>query len=272
MAGKDPLISILTVTYNNAQYMDETISSVLNQEYPHWEWIVVDNGSTDESFKRLNAIQDDRLVLVRLEENLGVSAGRNVALEKMRGDAFCFLDGDDVLPERSISARAQKLFSDDRILFVDGRVETFDHETGKVVDVHIPSFRGLVLPELLRINPAVFKGNTWMIQRDLSRSYRFEPSLTHAEELLFYMDIAGDGWYDFTEESVLLYRRHDGSAMRNIEALDRAYVQLIAHLEKRAYTTIEQVDALDAQIRWMMVKTYLKQRRPIRAIQRWFQK
>ena len=88
--------------YNAAQYIEETINSVVSQTYTNWECIVVDDGSVDNSAEIVQrmAENDDRIVYV-YQNNSGPSAARNHGLSLAKGEYIQFLDADDVLlPER----------------------------------------------------------------------------------------------------------------------------------------------------------------------------
>jgi len=90
-------------SYNAQAYIDEAISSVLSQTYTHWELIVVDDCSSDESWDLIQRYQtkDKRIQAIRNTTNQGVSYTRNLALKEAQGAYIAFLDGDDVwLPQK----------------------------------------------------------------------------------------------------------------------------------------------------------------------------
>jgi len=89
-----PSVSVVITTYNQAQYIAETILSALNQTYRPREVIVVDDGSTDETGARLAPFRD-RVVLVR-QDNQGVAGSRNTGVRRATGELIAFLDGDDL--------------------------------------------------------------------------------------------------------------------------------------------------------------------------------
>ena len=97
------LVSIIMPSYNAQAYIDEAISSVLSQTYVHWELIVVDDCSSDESWDKIQKYvnQDSRIHAIRNTTNQGVSHTRNIAIKKSQGCYIAFLDGDDVwLPQK----------------------------------------------------------------------------------------------------------------------------------------------------------------------------
>jgi O-antigen biosynthesis protein len=90
------LVSVITPCYNAARFVAETIESVAAQTYPSVEHILVDDGSTDESWAVIESF-GNRIKGVRLEPNRGGSYARNRGAELARGDYLMFLDADDVL-------------------------------------------------------------------------------------------------------------------------------------------------------------------------------
>lgn len=93
-----PLVSIITPSFNSAKFIAETIQSVQNQTYQHWEMIIVDDCSSDETVSIIKEIanKDGRIQLIKLEKNSGTGIARNTALEKATGKFIAFVDADDL--------------------------------------------------------------------------------------------------------------------------------------------------------------------------------
>lgn len=98
----DDLVSIITPSYNTAEYIAETIRSVQAQTYKNWEMIIVDDCSTDNTDDIVGEfLSDARIKYLHNEQSRGAAVSRNYALCEARGKWIAFLDSDDLwLPEK----------------------------------------------------------------------------------------------------------------------------------------------------------------------------
>lgn len=96
----NPLVSIITPTYNHERYIGQCIESVLQQTYSDWELIIVDDGSTDETPNIIKRYKDSRIKYLR-QNNIGIMNLRftyNRALSLSNGEFIAILEGDDCWP------------------------------------------------------------------------------------------------------------------------------------------------------------------------------
>ena len=91
----NPLVSVIVPTYNRAEFIMESVGSVLNQTYKNLEIIIVDDASPDNTAEVIQAIDDDRVRYVCNEKNSGPAVSRNHGIDVATGDYLCFLDDDD---------------------------------------------------------------------------------------------------------------------------------------------------------------------------------
>ncbi|MBL7880357.1 MAG: glycosyltransferase family 2 protein [Chryseobacterium gambrini] len=89
------LVSIITPSYNSAEFIAETIHSVLSQTYENWEWLISDDRSQDDTVELIQKYNDPRIKLHVLEKNGGAGNARNKSLERAEGRYIAFLDSDD---------------------------------------------------------------------------------------------------------------------------------------------------------------------------------
>ena len=99
----NPLVSVIIPTYNRAWTLKDAVDSVLLQDYPNIELIVVDDGSQDDTDKLLDLYQN-RIRVLR-QENQGVSAARNRGIKTSQGQFIALLDSDDAWDKRKISCQ-----------------------------------------------------------------------------------------------------------------------------------------------------------------------
>ena len=96
-----PEISVVMGVYNAASFLAEAIESILSQTYNDFEFIIVNDRSTDESEKIIRSFTDSRIQLINLDENKGLSFALNRGIEKASGRYIARMDADDVsLPHR----------------------------------------------------------------------------------------------------------------------------------------------------------------------------
>ena len=91
------LVSIIMPSYNTANYIGESINSVINQSYKNWELIIVDDCSTDNTDEVIkDFLKDSRIKYLKNKENSGAAISRNKALRMAKGEWIAFLDSDDL--------------------------------------------------------------------------------------------------------------------------------------------------------------------------------
>ena len=100
-------ISVIAIFYNSQKYVKKCVDSILSQEGIDLELIAVDDCSKDDTYSLLKLYNDDRIKVIRHSENCGISGARNTGLQKVSGDCFFFIDGDDYLPSNALSELAK---------------------------------------------------------------------------------------------------------------------------------------------------------------------
>ena len=127
--------SVIILAWNGVEYLDTCLKAVLTQEYPDFEVIVVDNGSTDGS-PDLVAEQFSQVRLIRNDQNLGFAVGNNVGLRVATGDVLVLLNQDTVVRPGWLGALVQILLTDPGVGIVGGKAlypdGTLQHAGGQV--------------------------------------------------------------------------------------------------------------------------------------------
>lgn len=103
-----PLVSIVMPAYNSSDYIGESILSILNQSYTHWELIIVNDNSCDSTVNAITPyLNDKRIKLINNIQNLGGAGSRNVAIEQSKGRYIAFLDSDDLWHADKLSSHIE---------------------------------------------------------------------------------------------------------------------------------------------------------------------
>ena len=215
--------------FNAGEYIGEAVQSVFDQHLTDWELIIVNDGSTDNTRALLDQIDDLRICVIH-QENRGVSAARNTALDVARGEYITFLDADDALTPRSLEVRANYLQAHPDVDVVDGIVSVRDKNLQNEKRCYRPYYHGELLPRLLKLDSRVFFGVNYMLRRACIGKVRFLEGMTHVEDLLFYLTLASRKKlkYGHVDDVVYHYRTSAGSAMANMEGLEKGYLQLLS--------------------------------------------
>lgn len=120
-----PLVSVIMPVYNGQKYLNAAIDSILNQSYENFEFLIVDDGSKDESKKIIQSYGDSRVHLIENEVNLGVAKSLNKAIEESKGTYICRMDADDIALPIRLETQVKYLNLNDDISMCGSWVKTF---------------------------------------------------------------------------------------------------------------------------------------------------
>lgn len=155
--------SIVTISFNQRQYLEEALLSVLEQDYPGIEYIVVDPGSTDGS-RELIESHRDRLSQIIFEPDRGAAEGLNKGFAHASGDVFAFLNSDDVLLPGAVRAVAQALAQNPECDIVMGNGYTIDSNGERIRRIRAAGFT---------LHRYFYGGATWLQQATFFRQKAF---------------------------------------------------------------------------------------------------
>ena len=98
---KTPALTVLMPVYNTEKYLKEAVDSILQQSFPDFEFLIIDDSSTDSSAEIIAAYRDPRIRVLKNEKNMGMSATLNKGIEMCRTELIARMDADDIsYPER----------------------------------------------------------------------------------------------------------------------------------------------------------------------------
>lgn len=225
-----PVVSIITPLFNAERFIKETINSVIQQTYTDWEWIIVNDCSSDKSVEIVEsfAANEPRIKLIHLKENSGTGIAKNTALKEAKGNYIAFIDSDDCwFPQKletQINFMQEKNYP---ISFTS--YEIIDQNSNRLNRV-ISSVDKLTQKEYLKNTIIGF--STSMV--DKSQVGEFEIiDLRSREDTHLWIDLLGRGLIAYGIDKVLVkYRVHDNSITTNKFEAARKTWKLYYEVEK----------------------------------------
>lgn len=231
MSVSAPKFSVVVPCYNAGKTISRTIASVQAQTETDWELVAIDDGSTDNTLEVLMEVasDDDRIRLVR-QQNSGVSAARNLGIQKTQAPIIAFLDSDDFWYPDYMARTLAKLGAQSELGFTFSRVDILDQHgnpTGRQSSFEPGE---ISLATLLRGNPATTCSNLVVRREVFNQIGMFETKLSHAEDQLWMVMAALKGWkVEGINEVLMGYRTNPGGLSSNLEAM-RCGWEVMAHM------------------------------------------
>lgn len=187
-------VSILIPIYNSGKYLRECLDSVLAQTHCELQVVLVNDGSSDDSWDICSeyAARDPR-VEAYTQANAGVATTRNRLLDKIKGNAFLFVDSDDVIHPRMVETLAGLLAEDDIDVAMCENV-TFDDGT-PLPEAQVAELQPQVWSQEETVLKFLFHseltGSLWskLIKTSLLRKARFDASVSYGEDALFFWQL-----------------------------------------------------------------------------------
>ena len=206
-----PKVSVVIPVHNGARWLGETLLSLYGQTERRFEILLVDDASTDDLPQVLTAFPDPRLQVIHLEQNVGVSAARNAAIECARGSFIAFCDADDLCHPQRFERQLTYLQQHPDVSLCGSAFTCFDTEDRETV--RNPASSAEVRRALMHGN--CFGLSTTMGRAEIFNRLRFDPSLSVAEDYDLWTRMVQDGLsLANLPDSLIRYRWHPQQASR----------------------------------------------------------
>ncbi len=253
MSAKSGLFSIIMPAYNVEEFIGEAIESVLAQSYPHWELIIVDDGSTDNTVRVAKRYCDKRIRLIR-QSRCGEAEARNVAFNYVLGEYICFLDADDIYSTTHLVVA----FDYFRARPEHGAVYTDGYYCDEKGSLLLPlsarrrgPFEGQIFEEVIKASDVFGALGCVVLRADsVPRSVlRFDPEIVIGPDWDFLTRIADHATFGYTNHRSYLYRIHHTNITVRTDARQRSLS--LARCRSKAIT-MPSFNRCSAETRWVV--------------------
>lgn len=210
-----PLVSVIVPTYNRARLIQEAIDSVLSQDYPNFELIVIDDGSTDNTAAIVGTINDLRLRYVQ-QNNRGRSNARNHALSLARGDFITFLDSDDLYLPRKISLQVDYLLTHPGTGMIYTSAYCIDDDGNMLQHKYEATVSGMIYEQIAFFQPVTITLPTVMARHKVFEHIGgFDEKMHRFEDTDMWRRISKSYRIDALPIFSCKLRTHDDNSLRN---------------------------------------------------------
>lgn len=206
-----PLVSVIMPLYNSEKFLSESILCIINQTYPNWELIIVNDGSTDNSLKIAEKFASEKIKIYN-QENKGQCAANNFGFSLSKGEFIKFFDSDDLLSLNMLEEQVK--------IIVENPRSIISAKWGRFYDNYLSTFKLVheeVWQDLSSVNwictswinaKAMLQCGIWLVPRaTIEKAGLWDESLTVINDLEFFTRlILNSENVKFSDMSIVYYR------------------------------------------------------------------
>ncbi|MBL1435595.1 MAG: glycosyltransferase family 2 protein [Rhodobacteraceae bacterium] len=247
-----PAASIIVPAYNAEHYLPETLNSLLAQTYTDYEIIVVDDGSTDQTVKKMQAFSDPRLKVIR-QSNRGLAGARNSGIAEATGKYIGFCDSDDLWMPRKLEKHIRHLEARPGVGLSFSGSALIDENSLQIGLSQTPKTMGISAKDVLLRNPIgngsspVFRRTAlqdiaWRPDHEQNRDWWFDEDFRQTEDIECWMRfVLTTSWkIEGLPEDLTLYRVNASGLSADIEKQRQSWEQMIVKIQQVAPAFVSQ--------------------------------
>lgn len=231
------MVSVLMSCYNHDKFVGEAIESVLGQTFQDFEFIILDNGSTDGSTQIIADYEkkDDRIRAIFHENNLGIPRALNELIDSAKGKFLARIDSDDVWVEEKLEKQLEVMEQDENLV-VWTEADLIDGESrstgGKFTEMYESSEKnGNLFDDLLAGN--FLFCSSMMYKRENLDGIRYNEHIRNLNDHKFNLDLSYRYDYYFVPEILSKYRLHGGNTIfSDMEGWYKDYMAIGKYIAK----------------------------------------
>jgi glycosyltransferase involved in cell wall biosynthesis len=206
---QDPKVSVIMAVKDGRGFLRQAIDSVLGQSFGDFEFIIIDDGSSDGTLPIIENYADPRIRLLINRDHLGLSASLNAGLNAARGEYIARMDADDVcLPER-LERQVRFLDRHPRIVVLGTGIRLIDEQGRAIQDVRLPADNDLIKWQLCFLNP-IAHPSAMMRRAAVRQAGGYDPGLTHAQDYDLWWRLSAGNQLANLSDILMLLRQHPG--------------------------------------------------------------
>lgn len=220
MTNPPVFLSVVLSTYNEEKYIAKSIQSILDQTYPYFEFIIVNDGSTDNTLQIIESFEDPRIIIIN-KANSGLPDSLNRGIEIARYDWIARMDGDDIAePDRF---ETQVKYINDRVGIIGGQFVSIDEEGNEISGVLTAKpLKDSTCRKNLLLGMSPLAHPTVLIRKScLYKFGKYDINFKAAQDIELWSRLVPDIEIINVPNRVLLYRKHASNISNKHTELQR---------------------------------------------------
>lgn len=231
--------SIIIPIYNKAEYVTDTLNSVLNQSYKNYEILIVNDGSTDESLNILKKFNDPNITIIN-QENQGVSVARNNGIKNAKGDYIAFMDADDYWYPNHLSSIMESIKKHPKeSVFCNNYEIYFSKYKFKQTSFNFNNREKSILKienyfESSLINTIAWTSATCVKKNVLNGNMLFDPRLTSGQDTDLWIRLALKYYFIFNNTVTAKHNKYIEKSLSKSNTIKSRYLLTLKYLERES--------------------------------------
>jgi len=192
--------------YNGAKFLDEAIDSILTQTFTDFEFIIIDDASSDDSLQVINSYKDARIVLLQNTKNLGLTKSLNIGIAKAKGKYIARMDADDISMPKRLEKQFDFMEEHLEFAFCGTRAKTIN-DVGKENSFFKPPTDSSKILALLLFKNCFFHSSLIIRTEKLLQVSGYNENYKYAQDYKLYLELFKNKCYGTNlKEQLLVYR------------------------------------------------------------------
>jgi glycosyltransferase involved in cell wall biosynthesis len=237
------MVSVVTAVYNGEEFIADCIESVIAQTYSDWEYIIVDDGSTDGTERIVAGYLSDKRILYIKQENSGCSNARNRGIASAKGDYIAVLDADDLFYPQKLEKQVEYMKSAPACIALGSNADVIDAK-GNIIFTSRQLQYDKQIKENLPVSP--FYNSSILFRRTIFAKYKYEEKLKNAAEDGYLINqIADEGEFYNLPDVLIKYRINPKSNGVRTKREGNTILSSFKKLKINKHLTDEEINELN---------------------------
>ena len=239
-----PKVSVVMAVYNTAEYVREGIDSILNQSFEDFEFIIINDGSTDNLLEIIETFDDPRIILIN-QRNQGRAVALNNGIIQAKSNIIARFDADDISYSDRLEIQFNYMESNPNCIALGSNADVIDKDGNYIYRSNQPLSSHRLKSGLPLRTPFIHPSTVF--RRDIFLKAGKYPDII-IEDLLLFNKMASLGDFSNIEQPLIKYRISPSACTRRSKETNKILRKIVVHFDEYGYITDKQLDEISRSL------------------------